>query len=108
MTSNVQPSSSQMNQISQHSSGLHESHQNQLIPNPHSNISPVSRVSILKTEEQKEIVRTNVFEPNNITAQNSQNKLFDDRLKEAESHMVKTKNDNFVITEHFLYAIGDP
>ena len=32
---------------------------------------------------------------NNITAQNSQNKLFDDRLKEAESHMVKTKNDNF-------------
>ena len=33
---------------------------------------------------------------NNITAQNSQNKLFDDRLKEAESHMVKTKNDNFV------------
>ena len=73
MTSNIQPSSSQMNQISQHPSGPHDSHQNQLIPNPHSNISPMSRVSILKTEEQKEIVRTNVFEPNNITAQNDPN-----------------------------------
>ena len=33
-----------------------------LIPNPH--YSPINRVSILKTEEQKEIVRTNVYNPN--------------------------------------------
>ena len=30
--------------------------------NPH--LSPINRVSILKTEEQKEIVRTNVYDPN--------------------------------------------
>jgi len=67
MTSNIQASSSQMNRISQHSSGLHQSHNSQLVPNPQSNISPVNRVSILTTAEQKEIVRTNVFEPNNTT-----------------------------------------
>ena len=32
---------------------------------------------------------------NNITAQNSQNKLFDERLKESEKHLEKSKNDNF-------------
>ena len=32
---------------------------------------------------------------NNITAQNSQNKLFDERLKEIEKHLEKNKNDNF-------------
>ena len=32
---------------------------------------------------------------NNITNQNEQNKLFDERLKEAEKHFEKTKNDNF-------------
>ena len=67
MTSNFQASSSQMNKISQQSSGLHQSHNSQFVPNPQSNISPVNRVSVLKTAEQKEIVRTNVFEPNNTT-----------------------------------------
>ena len=32
---------------------------------------------------------------NNITAQNSQNKSFDERLKEIEKHLEKNKNDNF-------------
>ena len=32
---------------------------------------------------------------NNITNQNAQNKLFDERLKEAEKHFEKSKNDNF-------------
>ena len=36
------------------------------------NISPINRVSILKTEEQKEIVRTNVFEPNDSKSGNNQ------------------------------------
>jgi len=36
------------------------------------NISPLNRVSILKTEEQKEIVRTNVFEPNDSKSGNNQ------------------------------------
>ena len=32
---------------------------------------------------------------NNIQAQNSQNKLFDERLRESEKHLEKSKNDNF-------------
>ena len=32
---------------------------------------------------------------NNITNQNEQNVLFDERLKEAEKHVEKSKNDNF-------------
>ena len=32
---------------------------------------------------------------NNITAQNEQNKLFNERLKNAETHYEKSKNDNF-------------
>ena len=40
--------------------------------NSNPNISPINRVSILKTEEQKEIVRTNVFEPNDSKSGNNQ------------------------------------
>ena len=40
--------------------------------NTNPNISPINRVSILKTEEQKEIVRTNVFEPNDSKSGNNQ------------------------------------
>ena len=32
---------------------------------------------------------------NNITNQNAQNKLFDERLKDAEKHFEKSKNDNY-------------
>ena len=37
-----------------------------------SNVSPINRVSILETEEQKKIVRTNVYEPNNSKSGNKQ------------------------------------
>ena len=36
------------------------------------NISPINRISILKTEEQKEVVRTNVYEPNDSKSGNDQ------------------------------------
>ena len=39
---------------------------------PTSNISSLNRVSILKTEEQKEIVRTNVYDPNDSSPGRSQ------------------------------------
>ena len=109
MTSNIQPSSSQMNQISQHSSGLHESHQNQLIPNPHSNISPMSRVSILKTEEQKEIVRTNVFEPNNITAQNDPNfTVVTEVIKRNSNISLETKSNNVPNKVDIRFSFNKP
>ena len=72
MNSNIQTSSIQMNKISQIPSGIHQSQNSGSIPNPHPNISPMNRVAILKTEEQKEIVRTNVFEPNNTSSENDQ------------------------------------
>ncbi len=37
-----------------------------------SNLSNINRVSILETEEQKKIVRTNVYEPNNSKSGNKQ------------------------------------
>ena len=40
--------------------------------NQNKNISPINRISILKTEEQKEIVRTNVYEPNDSSPGNNQ------------------------------------
>ena len=73
MNSNIPNSSSQINKISQISSGNNPSQDRNLLPNTHPthpNISPVNQVSILKTEEQKEIVRTNVFEPNNTSSNN--------------------------------------
>ena len=73
MNSNIPNSSSQINKISQISSGNNQSQDRNLLPNTHPthpNISPVNQVSILKTEEQKEIVRTNVFEPNNTSSNN--------------------------------------
>ena len=64
MNSNVQKSSTQLVKTSQISSNSHHTQNSNL--NFNQNISPMSRVSILKTEEQKEIVRTNIFEPNNV------------------------------------------
>ena len=68
MKSNIPKSSTQMIRLAK------------VIPNPYvnneflsnQNISPISRVSILKTEEQKEVVRTNVYEPNNNDLLNNQ------------------------------------
>ena len=59
MNSNL-PKSLQNNKSSKLSST--SNYANDTTSNP--NVSPINRVSILKTEEQKEIVRTNVFEPN--------------------------------------------
>ena len=64
MNSNVQKFSTQLNKTSQISSNSNHTQNSHL--NFNQNISPMSRVSILKTEEQKEIVRTNIFEPNNV------------------------------------------
>ena len=72
MNSNIPNSSSQINKISPISSGINQSKDRAIVTNPHPNISPVSQVSIFKTEEQKEIVRTNVFEPNNTSSDNYQ------------------------------------
>ena len=72
MNSNIPNSSSQINKISPISSGINQSKDRAIVTNPHPNISPVSQVSIFKTEEQKEIVRTNVFEPNNTSSDNGQ------------------------------------
>ena len=72
MNSNIPNSSSQINKITPISSGINQSKDRSIVPNPHPNISPVSQVSIFKTEEQKEIVRTNVFEPNNTSSDNGQ------------------------------------
>ena len=69
MNQNFQTSSNQFNPTSQDFS--QSNHQNSNIAlNPH--ISPMSHVSILKTEEQKEIVRTNIFEPNNPNSNNQE------------------------------------
>ena len=72
MNSNIPNSSSKMNDISQISSGIHQSQKSGSIPISHPIISPMNQVAILKTEEQKEIVRTNVFEPNNTSSSNDQ------------------------------------
>ena len=54
MNSNIPNSSSQINKISQISSGNNQSQDRNLFPNTHPthpNISPVNQVSILKTDE---------------------------------------------------------
>ena len=68
MNQNFQKSSTQINQTSEQFSQSNHTQTSNIALNPH--ISPVSRVSILKTEEQKEIVRTNIFEPNNPDSNN--------------------------------------
>ena len=72
MNSNFQKSSTEMNKTTQISSVTHNSQRPDLIPNPNAQLSPMNRVSILKTEEQREIVRTNVFEPNLTSSGNEQ------------------------------------
>ena len=72
MNSNFQKTSIEMKKTSQISSISHNTHRPDIVPNPQSQISPMNRVAILKTEEQKEIVRTNVFEPNNTSSGNDQ------------------------------------
>ena len=67
MNSNNPKSSTQINESSEISS----------IPNQNpsvstQNIFPVKRVSILKTEEEKKVVRTNVYEPNDNNTVNNQ------------------------------------
>ena len=72
MNSNFQKSSTEMNKTTQISSVTHNSQRPDLIPNQNAQLSPMNRVSILKTEEQREIVRTNVFEPNLTASGNEQ------------------------------------
>ena len=69
MNQNIQNPQMQLNKASEHFSQSHHTQNSNAIANP--NISPLSHVSILKTEEQKEIVRTNIFEPNNSDANNN-------------------------------------
>ena len=71
MNSNIPKSSTQVNNPVKISSLI----SNQSKANnqrPTSNISSLNRVSILKTEEQKEIVRTNVYDPNDSSPGRSQ------------------------------------
>ena len=69
MNQNMQNPQAQFNKASEHFSQSHHTQNSNAILNP--NISPLSHVYILKTEEQKEIVRTNIFEPNNSNANNN-------------------------------------
>ena len=68
MNQNFQTSSNQLNPTPQDYSQSNHTQNSNIALNPH--ISPLSHVSILKTEEQKEIVRTNIFEPNNPNSNN--------------------------------------
>ena len=112
MNSNIPNSSSQINKISQISSGNNQSQDRNLLPNTHPthpNISPVNQVSILKTEEQKEIVRTNVFEPNNITAQNDPNfTVVTEVIKRNSNISLETKSNNVPNKVDIRFSFNKP
>ena len=60
------------------------------------NISPINRVSILKTEEQKEIVRTNVFEPNDSKSGNNQQfTVVTEVIRRSSNISYEPKNNSF-------------
>ena len=62
MNQNIQKNLTQKNNSPEFPNFSKIQQNSNLIPNPHH--SPINRVSILKTEEQKEIVRTNFYDPN--------------------------------------------
>ena len=66
MNPSFQKSSTQVNETTPNSSIPRNTQKANLPLNPRK--SPMNRVSILKTEEQKQIVRTNFFEPNNTSS----------------------------------------
>ena len=63
-----------------------------LIPNPH--YSPINRVSILKTEEQKEIVRTNVYNPNDSSGIKKEFSVVTEIIRRNSNISFNSKNDN--------------
>ena len=92
MNSNLPKSSNQMNDESKNESI--SNFQNGLLSN--SNIMPLNRISILKTEEQKEIVRTNVYEPNeNKLGQNPKFCVVTEVIKRSSNISLDPQHNSF-------------
>ena len=95
MNSNILKSSTQMNKATNLASFPNlnnEIHKNR-------NITPINRVSILKTEEQKEIVRTEVYDPNN-------NSLGDDQHFSVVTEIVRRSSNISLEPQHISFNNG--
>ena len=95
MNSNIPKSSTQMNKATNLASFPNlnnEIHKNR-------NKTPINRVSILKTEEQKEIVRTEVYDPNN-------NSLGDDQHFSVVTEIVRRSSNISLEPQHISFNNG--